>query len=81
MSRRSFDRHFRAALGMSPKAWLTRQRLQLAQKYLESGAIHMDRIAAQTGFGNALNMRNSFRQLLGISPSQYRSQFAKRTAS
>jgi len=79
MSRRSFDRHFRASIGLSPKEWLTTQRLRLAKGLLESGNDNIDNIAAQAGFNNAMNMRHYFRQQLLISPSQYRRQFSKIT--
>lgn len=76
MSRRSFDRHFRAALGSTPKEWLIRQRINLAQKLLESSDDDIEVIAFKSGFNNAMNLRHHFRQVLSISPSQYRAQFA-----
>ncbi|WP_163832689.1 helix-turn-helix domain-containing protein [Spartinivicinus ruber] len=75
MSRRSFDRHFKLALGMSPKEWLNRQRLTLAQKQLEQRTASIEQIALNVGFGNAMNLRHYFRKYLGISPSQYQAQF------
>lgn len=75
MSRRSFDRHFRASLGMSAKTWLTQQRLNLAKGLLESSALNMEQIAHQAGFNNPMTMRHCFHQHLTISPSQYRQQF------
>ena len=75
LSRRSFDRHFRSNLGISPKEWLTRQRIRLAREYLESSTISIDQIAEQSGFGTAMNLRHHFSQVLGVSPSHYRRQF------
>jgi AraC family transcriptional activator FtrA len=75
MSRRSFDRHFRASMGMSAKEWLTHQRLDLAKRLLESQSLNMEQIAIQAGFRNPMTMRHCFRQYLTISPSQYRLQF------
>ncbi|MCX4028416.1 helix-turn-helix domain-containing protein [Endozoicomonas sp. SM1973] len=75
MSRRSFDRHFRQALGMSAKEWINRQRLTLAQKQLEKGAVSVEQIAIRVGFGNAMNLRHYFRKYLGLSPTQYQGQF------
>lgn len=76
MSRRAFDRHFRASLGMSPKEWITRRRLDLAQKQLTVGDESMETIARRSGFESPMNMRHHFRKIFGISPSQYRAQFA-----
>ena len=75
MSRRSFDRHFRASLGMSPKEWINRQRLHLAQRLLQDKKASMEQIAQQAGFHTAMNMRHHFRRVFGISPRQYQSQF------
>lgn len=75
MSRRSFDRHFRASLGVSPKAWLNQQRINLAREVLESEKISMEQLAAKVGFENAITLRFNFNKFLGISPSQYQAQF------
>ena len=79
LSRRSFDRHFRNSLGISPKEWLTRQRIDLARDHLESSQVSIDNVAEQSGFGTAMNLRHHFGQVLGVSPSHYRQQFLKRT--
>ena len=81
MSRRSFDRHFRASLGMSAKEWLTLQRLNLAKHLLEQNQLNMEQVAIQAGFNNPMTMRHCFRQYLTISPSQYRRQFALKETS
>jgi AraC family transcriptional activator FtrA len=75
LSRRSFDRHFRNNLGISPKEWLTKQRIGLAREYLENSQISIDQIAEKSGFGSAMNLRHHFGQILGVSPSHYRRQF------
>ncbi len=75
LSRRSFDRHFRSSLGISPKEWLTRQRIELAREYLESSKMNIDQIADKCGFGSAMNLRHHFGQVLNVSPSYYRRQF------
>lgn len=75
LSRRSFDRHFRAILGLSPKEWLIKQRVNLARDFLESSQVSIEQIAEKSGFGSAMNLRHHFRQVLGVSPSHYRSQY------
>lgn len=78
MSRRTFDRHFRASVGMSPKEWIIRQRLHLAQKLLgEKSQESMERVAQQSGFETAMNMRHHFRKTFGVSPTQYQTQFSR----
>jgi len=76
LTRRSFDRHFRATMGMSPKEWLIRQRINLAQDYLESTRVSMEQIADKSGFGSPMNLRHHFSKILGVSPSYYRRQFS-----
>ncbi len=77
MARRTFDRRFRASLGMTPKDWLTRQRLQMARGLLESSNHSMDVIAGKCGFDNAMTMRHHFRRLMQLSPGQFREQFGR----
>ncbi len=76
MSRRSFDRHFKASTGISPLQWLLQQRLQLVQHYLEQGQHSIEQISDLTGFGSSLNLRQQFQKQLGISPRQYQRQFS-----
>lgn len=78
MSRRSFDRHFRASLGMSPKAWLNQQRIQQAKKILETDKVSMEQLARKVGFDNAITLRFNFNKYVGVSPSQYQNQFSAR---
>ncbi len=77
LSRRSFDRHFRNTTGMSPKAWLTQQRINLARELLENPNFDMEQISIKSGFGSAMNLRHHFAQQLGITPTHYRKQFIK----
>lgn len=76
MSRRSFDRKFRQSYNQTPKDWLTQQRLDLAKELLEGGTANIEQIADSTGFNNATTLRHNFRKHLGLSPRQYRDQFA-----
>lgn len=78
MSRRSFDRKFKANLNLTPKEWLTHQRLHLAKSLLEQHEYSVERIAELSGFDNASTMRHHFRKEFGVSPSFHRSQFFNR---
>lgn len=75
MSRRTFTRHFRQATGTTVVAWLTSQRLALAQRQLETTDRPMEQVAQDAGFGSALSMRQHFAATLGTSPSAYRRAF------
>ena len=81
MSRRTFDRKFRSTFDSTPKEWLTNQRLNRAKALLEGEPLSIERIADLTGFDNATTMRHHFRKSLGVSPTQYRDQFAAPSVS
>lgn len=77
MSLRSFQRRFEALTGMPPGEWIAAARLREAQRRLEApNSLHLEDVAALSGFGTASNMRHHFRTRLGISPAAYRRQFA-----
>ncbi len=75
MSRRSFDRKFKATFNLTPKEWLTFQRLNFAKSMLETKPYSVEKVAELSGFNNGITMRHHFRKELGISPTYYREQF------
>jgi AraC family transcriptional regulator, transcriptional activator FtrA len=80
MSPRTFARHFVAATGTTPYQWLTRQRVQLAQRLLEGSDLSIESVAVACGFGTAANLRKQFGRALHTSPQQYRRTFQARRA-
>ena len=76
MSARTFARRFRDETGTTPHAWVTRQRVIAAEELLEQSSQSIDWIAAEVGFGNAATLRHHFGKVRGVSPQQYRRQFA-----
>ena len=77
MSRRSFDRHFRHAIGVSPKSWLNQQRVFLAKQLLETEQMPLDQLATKVGFDNGITLRFNFNKYVGIAPRQYQIQFSE----
>ncbi|TQV84272.1 helix-turn-helix domain-containing protein [Exilibacterium tricleocarpae] len=75
LSRRSFDRKFRKIIGLSPKKWLSNQRLVYAKQILETSDLRIDEIAHITGFGTGVNFRKHFIQAEGVTPTQYRNMY------
>lgn len=75
MSRRTFTRHFRQEVGLSPGQWLTQQRIALARQLLESTDLPVDRIAERAGFGTAASFRQHLQAAVGVSPHAYRRTF------
>src|SRR5215469_784726 len=78
MSRRTFARRFAAATGTTPYQWLLRQRLQLAQRLLETSDLPVDSIAQQAGFSTAANLRKHFGRRVRTTPQAYRHTFRAR---
>ncbi|WP_336920827.1 helix-turn-helix domain-containing protein [Aquipuribacter sp. SD81] len=75
MSSRSFARHFRAATGSSPHAWLLAQRVTRAQHLLETTDLSVDEVARRSGLGTATTLRHHFARRVGTSPQAYRRTF------
>lgn len=75
VSPRSFARHFRAATGSTPHAWLLGQRVALAQQLLESTDLPVDEVARRSGLGAATTLRHHFGLRVGCSPQSYRRTF------
>ena len=75
MSPRSFARHFRAATGTTPRAWLLAQRLQRAEELLEGADLPVEEVARRVGFGSAAALRDQFVRRRGVPPRDYRRAF------
>ncbi len=75
MSTRSFTRRFRQEVGLSPRQWLIRQRVERARQLLERTDLPVDRVAEAVGFTTAVSLRQHFTGTLGVSPSAYRRTF------
>jgi AraC family transcriptional activator FtrA len=75
MSRRTFDRHFKRSIGLSPKAWINQQRVNLAKQLLEIEDLSIEQLAAKVGYDNGITLRFNFNKYVGVAPSQYQSQF------
>lgn len=80
MSRRTFARRFQEATGMTPGAWLTAQRVEVARTLLETSRLSIEQVAAASGLGSAANLRQHFAAQIGIPPALYRKQFQRRAA-
>ena len=75
MSPRTFARRFLASTGTTPYRWLLRQRIQLAQRLLETTDLPIDLVADASGFSTAANLRKHFSRAVRTSPQAYRRTF------
>ncbi|GAA0817638.1 helix-turn-helix domain-containing protein [Spirilliplanes yamanashiensis] len=78
MSPRSFARHFKAATGATPHAWLLGQRVHRAEELLETHDLSVEEVARMAGFGTSAALREQFVRRRGVPPRDYRRAFATR---
>lgn len=72
MSPRNFARVFLAETGVTPARAVERLRIEMARVAVEAGHDSFDRIAEETGFGDAGRMRQAFLRNLGAPPQSLR---------
>lgn len=75
MSARTFNRHFIAATGATPGAWVRDQRVRRAEQLLERADATIAAVARRCGFGSPDTLRRHFRRVRGVSPEAYRAAF------
>jgi AraC family transcriptional regulator, transcriptional activator FtrA len=76
MSKRTFERRFFEATGISPGLWLIDERVEAAKQLLLSTARSIEEISDAVGLGSAHALRHHFRSRVKLSPSEYRQIFA-----
>jgi transcriptional regulator GlxA family with amidase domain len=72
MSPRHFARAFAAEIGATPAKVVEALRLEAARLAVETSHLHLDHIAASTGFGDSSRMRRAFVRAFGMSPQSLR---------
>jgi transcriptional regulator GlxA family with amidase domain len=77
MSPRNFARVFTEEVGTTPARYVEELRLEAAKRRLENDDGSLERIAADCGFGNAVNLRRVFQRHLGIAPRDYVERFGR----
>jgi transcriptional regulator GlxA family with amidase domain len=75
MSERSFLRHYRQIVGITPARAVERVRVEAARQALGQTALPLKRIARDCGFGSEDTMRRSFLRVLAVPPHAYRERF------
>ncbi|CAB3760231.1 helix-turn-helix domain-containing protein [Paraburkholderia solisilvae] len=74
MSERSYLRHFRAEMGIKPSEHLRRTRVELASTLLAQSDLPIDKIARRCGLTSGECLARLFRQVVHLSPTEYRSR-------
>lgn len=77
MSPRNFARVFTDEVGITPARYVEELRLEAAKRRLENRDDSIERIAADCGFGSAVNLRRVFQRHVGIGPREYAERFGR----
>lgn len=75
-TRRLFRRH----LDLTPRAWLRRERLALAQRLIAELDLPLAQVAARCGFCDVYHFSRAFKAEIGLAPSSWRDGGATRPA-
>lgn len=74
LSVRQFERKFRKAYQVSPRAYLVRMRVAAASDLLRTTDLRPSEIAVKTGFYDASDFSRKFKAAMKMSPTEYRRQ-------
>src|SRR6476659_5638334 len=80
-SRSHFARAFAAAYGETPRAYLTRRRIERAKALLRTANLSVTEICFLVGFASLGSFSSRFRELVGRSPSEYRRDAVSKTGA
>ena len=73
MSKYHFLRTFSHASGMTPHQYVLGRRLRAAATALRNTETPVARVALDLGFGDLSSFNHSFRRVMGMTPTEYRS--------
>ena len=81
VSRSGFAQRFRSLVGESPHRYLTRWRMQMAAIQMRRDpSLRVARVAWQVGYESVPSFSVVFKRHFGMSPAQWRRQFARATS-
>src|SRR5262249_42590404 len=72
LSMSPFARAFKQSTGVAPHHYLVRRRIERAQEMLARSELPLSQIALAAGFSDQSHLARLFRQMLGITPGQFR---------
>jgi AraC-like DNA-binding protein len=67
-----FARAFKQSTGVAPHHYLVHRRIERAQEMLARSELPLSEIALAAGFSDQSHLARLFRQMLGVTPGQYR---------
>ncbi len=75
MSRRSLERRFKKAVGVTPLVYLQKLRVEYAKRLLEEGTKNFNEITYKVGYEDIAFFRKVFIRLTGLRPREYQQRF------
>ena len=69
-----FARAFKAAVGVPPHRYIVDLKLNFAKRMITNSSTPFSQIALMTGFSNQAHFSRTFKQLTGLTPSEYRTK-------
>lgn len=72
MSRFHFSRSFKETFGDSPVRYINKERVSFAKSVLASSRVAISEISENLGFGSVQNFIKTFREFVGVTPSEFR---------
>ena len=72
MSRSLFSERFKAALDMTPMAYVAQWRMQVAKKLLSESALSIEQVAAEVGYESLASFSKAFKRITEVNPGEYR---------
>ncbi|MGK8485675.1 helix-turn-helix transcriptional regulator [Nocardia asiatica] len=76
VSKYHFLRAFAAVYGLTPAAYLAERRIERAQDLLRATNLTVTEVCMLVGYSSLGSFSSKFRQLVGVTPSQYQAKFA-----
>src|SRR6476469_9537183 len=76
VSKYHFLRAFAAVYGVTPAAYLAQRRIERAQDYLRATNLTVTEVCMMVGYSSLGSFSSKFRQLVGVTPSEYHAKFA-----
>ena len=73
MSASTLNRYFKKATGLSPVEYQIHKRIELACMLMRTTDLSMMLISDRTGFSDSNYFTRTFRKVMGVTPSRYRS--------
>lgn len=77
VERRTFDRRFIKATGLTPLDYLQRVKIEAAKTSLENTRKTVNEVMYDVGYSDTKAFRNTFSRITGISPNDYKAKYNK----